>query len=347
MMTQLQRAYETIELPVGLEQRLLNACLSRQSTKQAVRWMAPTVSVAACGAVLLVSLATSGSLDDWLTRVEDWTVGPDELLIVSPDGQPAKTTKAPANTTPEGPNTTTKPPLTLSTTPTTAHKPATTVVSPAPANTTPEGPNTTTKPPLTLSTTPTTAHKPATTVVSPTASGDPHYCKHAFPGDEECMTLSQLEVYFGRRIRPAWVPQDLKQQTLSIRYSVWHRNEEKMSHLSPYDKKQFEEGILRDASVIYDRNTILYRGKEDRELSVAMSTAPYPRNQLGDMSRFDETVTVAGVTAKLAYYDDSVYAGKTLYSYTALFTVDGIAFCVNGWNLPRQEFLDVVESIIE
>lgn len=310
MMTQLQRAYETIELPVGLEQRLLNACLSRQSTKQAVRWMAPTVSVAACGAVLLVSLAASGSLDDWLTRVEDWTVGPDELLIVSPDGQPAKTTKAPANTTPEGPNTTTKPPLTLSTTPT-------------------------------------TAHKPATTVVSPTASGDPHYCKHAFPGDEECMTLSQLEAYFGRRIRPAWVPQDLKQQTLSIRYSVWHRNEEKMSHLSPYDKKQFEEGILRDASVIYDRNTILYRGKEDRELSVAMSTAPYPRNLLGDMTRFDETVTVAGVKARLAYYDDSTWGGQAGYSYTVLFTVDGVEFSVNGWNLPRQEFLKVVESIIQ
>ncbi len=293
MTTQFQKAYENITIPVDLEQRVLAACLGAKRPSPIRYWM-PAASMAACGAVLLVSLAATGRLES------------SEELFTQPGINPPAGVTIPNNNSP----------TTLSTSPTTAVKGDATTV--------------TTQSILPLS-----------------SSEELAYCKRSLPGDEKTMTLAQLTAYFGRRIQPAWLPEDMEMLQTSYGYSVYYRNEEKMQNLTAWEQEQFKNGTWRDDEVIYDQNAILYRGEDGQELSVAMSTAPYPRNLLGDMRRFDEAITVAGVTAKLAYYDDSTWGGQAGYSYTLLFTVDGVEFKVSAWNLPRSEFLKVAESIIK
>lgn len=309
MTTQFQRAYENIAVPFGLEQRVLTACLAQEKPTKQTDWrLTPMVSMAACG-VLLASLAATGTLEGWVTAVEDWLIEPNEEILLQPGGTPTTAV------------TTTNRPLALSTTPTTT-------------TTATKGTTLQTKVPIT----------PGDT--DSLLPNDVSACMRALPGDYTSMTLAELGRYFGRRIQPAWLPKDMRLQTTSIGNGVWYRNEEKMKNLTDWEKKQFENGTWMDGEVIYDQNAIHYLGKDNRTLSVAMSTAPYPRNMLGDMSRFDEDVTVAGVAAKLAFYDDSPYGGAG-FCYTVLFTVDGIEFNVAAWNVPREEFLKIVKSIIE
>ena len=68
MNEQLLRAYEAIPVPAGLAEQVLAACEAAPATptvlprRTARRWMTPAVSLAACAAVLFVTLAATGRL---------------------------------------------------------------------------------------------------------------------------------------------------------------------------------------------------------------------------------------------------------------------------------------------
>jgi len=333
MKEQLLRAYEAIPVPAGLAEQVLAACEAAPATptvlprRTARRWMTPAVSLAACAAVLFVTLAATGRLPG----------GSHHGAVVPPlsDGaeeEPDSTTTNTTTTTGRTENNA-KPGEVQATT--TANKSTTTK-------------NFTTSKKMTMATTKKgiAPSQPLQTTRRTVSTTKVDHCMYSLPGDYISMTLSQLAGHFGRRLQPAWLPEDLELVTFSSGYGVWYRNEEKMQNLTDWEKKQFENGTWRDAEVIYDQNGIHYHGEGARTLNVSVSTAPYPRNMLGDLTRFDEAVTVAGTAVKLAYYDDSAYGADAQYAYSALFVVEDVEFYLNSWNIPREEFLKILESLL-
>ena len=105
---------------------------------------------------------------------------------------------------------------------------------------------------------------------------------------------------------------------------------------------------MRDAQVVSDRNQLRFSDFIDgrRELIVHISSAPYPRYDLGDLSRFDESWSVAGgCTAQVAYYSDAAYSD--LWCYSALMTSGTAEYYVTAWNLTKEEFAHVLESLVD
>ncbi len=329
MNEQLLRAYEAIPVPAGLAGRVLAACEAASAVptvlprRPARRWMTPAVSLAACAAVLFITLAATGRLPG----------GFHQGAVVPPLSDGIEEESDSTTTTTAGTKNNAKPGEVHATTE--ANKATTTK-------------NFTTSKKMTVTTTQkgNAPSRPVQTTRKTMATTHMDYCKYSLPGDYVSMNLSQLAGHFGRRLQPAWLPEDLELVTFSSGYGVWYRNEEKMQNLTDWEKKQFENGTWRDEEVIYDQNGIHYHGEGARTLNVSVSTAPYPRNMLGDLNRFDEAVTVAGAAVKLAYYDDSVYTGNGQYCYSALFVVGDVEFYLSAWNIPREEFLKILESLL-
>ncbi len=166
-----------------------------------------------------------------------------------------------------------------------------------------------------------------------------------FCGILEEMSVEQLEAHFGRPVRPRFLPADL-QEASNASLGVYRRAEEIIEKNPTWWKNMVAKGYVRDEEIVSDCNTLHYAGEGERNLTVKVSTAPYPRAWMGDLSRFKETVAVKDITVKLAYYDNTSHAGTENYSYTAYFTVGTVDYILTAWNIPRQEFLQIVESLI-
>lgn len=197
---------------------------------------------------------------------------------------------------------------------------------------------------------PTTTQPPHSTTVSvsqPTQPGDNAACQLAIIGRFEAMTEAQLTAYFGRRVLPTWLPEGLEQRkAINPTQGIYRRDEERMALYPNQWAYMLQLGTVRDAAVVYDLNTFTFVDwlDGDRSLSVSVSSAPYPRHLLGDMTRFDETRQVAGVTVKLAHYDDSPYTDQ--WCYSALAEVAGVEYYVSAWNITEEAFWGTLESLL-
>lgn len=166
--------------------------------------------------------------------------------------------------------------------------------------------------------------------------------------DYETMTDAELEAYYGRRILPTDIPAGLERRiTDGGDQGIFRRNEEKIRENPAVWSDLLKKEVVKDAPVVFDRTLVTYSDFVDgrRELTVGVSTVPYPRYNLGDLTRFDETLTVAGVTVQLHRYDDAPYSDQ--WCYTALAVVDGVEYLVDAWNLTEEEFLAILTSLLE
>lgn len=182
-----------------------------------------------------------------------------------------------------------------------------------------------------------------------TGAGTPALDKRiSIVGRFQEMTLTELEAYYGHRVTPAWLPEDLEYRTdPGERLGIYHKDEEAIAKAQTAWDNLLNRGAVRDDAVIYDGNQFRWQSglDERRELTVHLTTAPYPRYKLGDLSRFKQRWDIAGATAQVAYYSDSPYSD--LWCYSALMEVDTIEYYVTAWNLTEEEFTRVLESLIQ
>ena len=161
--------------------------------------------------------------------------------------------------------------------------------------------------------------------------------------------MAELEAYYGQKVTPAWLPEGMELRLdPSYPLGIYQKNASLMEvNRSTWDRL-LNAGIVRDAQVVSDRNQLRFSDFIDgrRELIVHISSAPYPRYNLGDLSRFDESWSVAGgCTAQVAYYSDAAYSD--LWCYSALMTSGTAEYYVTAWNLTKEEFAHVLESLVD
>lgn len=300
-----------IPVPAGLEERLLTVCRGAMpappvARKPIIRLLPAAAALVACGAVLAVSLATTGHLPGF--GVQPPEEGP-SIVGTIPGGVSLTVTQT-----------------TQSAAPSTTAQGATTQTHKSPCNT----------------------HVSFSQKTSaPTAmGGDSIIDRRQYFGIFEEMTVPQLTAHFGRRILPDRLPQDMALAQEGHKNGIYRRDEAYCEKKPLVVKKMVDAGLMRDAAITHDANTFIYQGEGDRNLTVSLSTAPYPRVWLGDMSRFDEPLTVNGTAVKLAYYDDSAYVPKASWCYSALAQTGDVEFYVTAWNLTREEFLQILENLL-
>ncbi len=192
---------------------------------------------------------------------------------------------------------------------------------------------------------PTTA-KPSTvpTTALPSGTTADGSTKLIYYGIFEEMSVAELEAYFGRAVLPAWVPDDLQPTDNGERHGIYRRDDQFIAENPAGWAWLLKGNHTRDEDIVRDVNRFYYRGDNGRNLSVEIATPPCPRTYIGDPNRFKETVSVNGVSMKLAFYIDE--GGSSGYAYSAMFAVDGVEYYLNGWNIPREEFLRIVKSLL-
>ena len=321
----LHDAVYTIPVSADLNRKVLAACRQQAAhTKSAaaVRYAPALATAAACAAVLGVTFAATGQLPFAGNAVSEASAAATEKR--QEEGALSKETATPQGSTTSQAQTTD-----------TTQKPIATSDHLA-AGTTSDGQR-----PSESTTTRTTVSG------TPTATGDNAACRLLIPGRVEKMTEEELTAHYGRRYLPTRLPADMVQPEIYIERGIYYKDESVIARFPDTWEHMLERGHIRDAEVIYDENSYDWYSMEnaDRCLMVHVSTAPYPQNLLGDVSRFDEAVTVAGVEVLLHYYDDSPYSHT--WSYSAVATVDGVAFYVSAWEFTREEFLDTLASLLE
>ena len=318
-------AVAAIPVPPTLEAEILAACRRAALTpvKPSVSRYVPAVATAAaCVAVLGVSLLSVGTPGGNLPTQPTATPSPSATL------HPHNTT-TPSSSATTGSTATT----TVSTTTAAQGESTTVTTQPKPSNTgvTPQ------------STTAAIGTKP--TMGGSMQLGLIQYLSGV--SDYETMTDTELEAYYGRRILPTYIPDGLERRlTDGGDRGIFRRNEEKIRENPAVWSDVLKKGVAKDAPVVFDRTLVTYSDFIDgrRELTVGVSTAPYPRYNLG-MARFDETLTVAGVTVNLRRYDDNPYSAE--WNYTALAVVGEVEYLVDAWNIPEEEFLAILTSLLE
>ena len=322
-----------IPIPTDLNAAVLAACreeLRRQQSAAAplrvVRYIPAAAAAAVCVTVLGVALYTGGPLlfDQHDTPVMD-----------SSDSQP------PMNTDGTG--------LTTDSKGTTQKGTSSAPTDPSPSTTTGKPTDTTTGRPTASAMSPTTTTaavgRPTT---GTTGVGNPTLDKQiTLVGRFQEMTAAELETYYGQRVAPAWLPEDLETRPYPGEpLGIYHRDEGAIAKQQEIWNSLLERDVVRDKPVIRDTNRFRWQSFTDgrRELVVHLSSAPYPRYHLGDLGRFDDVRTIADTTARIAYYSDVPYS--ELWCYSALLTADGVEYYVTAWNLTEEEFIRVLESLI-
>lgn len=307
----IREAVLAIPVPPQLEAEVLAACrraIDEAPQRPAVRVLPAVATVAACAAVLGVTLLSAGERPGQLptqpTLFGTGTSGTSATTAENTVPSDAQTTTGKGGCTTELPHTTTR--LPVSTT--------------APAN-----------PPTDL----------------PPSSVPKLYDLGMF-GRFEGMSEAQLAAYFGHRMLPSRLPEGLERRNMdNATLGIYCRDDEKIARNKQQWEYMLAYGAVRDAAVVSDLNSFYWVDWMDgrRELSVSVSTAPYPRYRLGDLTRFDETRQVAGVTVRLAHYDDAPYTQQ--WCYSALATVGKVEYYVTAWNISETEFLDTLASLLE
>ena len=164
----------------------------------------------------------------------------------------------------------------------------------------------------------------------------------------QTMTLEQLQAYYGEKAVPAWVPEGMEMRLdPSFPLGIYQKNASLIAVNESTWNRLLNAGIVRDADVVYDHNQLRWCDFIDgrRELIVHLSSAPYPRYNLGDLSRFDKQWNVGGCTAQVAYYSDAAYSD--LWCYSALMVVGKTEYYVTAWNLTAEEFARILESLVD
>ncbi len=316
-------AVMTIPVPADLNSRVLTACRQQAAkpaaASPAVRYMPAVATAAACVAVLGVTLYATGQFSGGMATQPESDDSAAQLLVTEPT-QPENTPLGEPSPLPS--------------------------TEPSPSSA-----STATTDSTTVGTTAASGKGSAATSNKGGDSAQPdktHSLKTL--GRFEEMRPDELEAYFGRRIAPAWLPEDMVQPEIYVPRGIIYRDEEKIAAYPDQWERLLESGQVRDAEVIYDHIQDQWESIHDpqRSLTVRLSSAPYyPAYHLGDTTRFDEDVTVAGVPVRLAFYDDTAAGGESGVCYSAIATVDGVAYYVSAWNFTRTEFLTMLESLLE
>ena len=344
-MTQTIRdAVYAIPVPVDLNTAVLAACRaearrrSEAAPVRMVRFVPAVATAAACAAVLGVALFATGHNPGGAPVVPP--VGDDSSTVTTTtttDGDVEQTTDTTATTT---------------TTTTTATATTTTTVTATTTTTTNTTKNHTTPPP---STTTTTREEPCSTMASSTTVA--HTTRPSVAGTPtketgllkvstfQEMTVAELEAYYGQKVIPAWLPEGLELRLdPDKRLGVCRKDEALIAENRDVWNNLLTSGIARDAQVVYDHNQLRWCDFIDgrREPLVHVTTAPYPLYRLGDTTRFDDPITVAGTTVMAAYFEDSA----DCWCWSVLVTKDDTAYYIEGWNITETEFVKTLESLI-
>ncbi len=199
---------------------------------------------------------------------------------------------------------------------------------------------------LSTGTVPTTPSPPASDHGFFEPAGDKTIVDRVFSGKFEEMTLEQLEAYYGRRALPQWVPADLSPENTPRPLGICHRDEDYIARMPEYWQSLVERGTVKDEEIVFDTNNFHFYGQGQRSLHIEVGKSPRTSLHLGDPNRFKETLTLQGITVKLAFYDDRPYVADGSYCHSAILTVEGVDYHLAGWDIPREEFLQIVESLL-
>ncbi len=160
-------------------------------------------------------------------------------------------------------------------------------------------------------------------------------------GDFIPMTLDELAEYYGRKIIPSFVPEDLILQQKE--YGICKQNETTPDY---DDLHSIYKDIMKDDEVYFDDNYIAYGNPaKGRELIIEVAKDRYPFNCIGDPTRFSK-ITVCDTQVKFAHYNDAPY-GSSGDMYSALITLDSVGYYIMSQKLTKDEFMKVLTSIIE
>ena len=182
--------------------------------------------------------------------------------------------------------------------------------------------------------------RPTTGVGTPSVMGS----FHEVASFQE-MTVEELEAYYGQKAAPTWLPEGLVLRLdPSLPLGIYRRNDSLIAVNETTWNRLLGSDMVRDAEVVYDCNQLRMCDFIDgrRELTVGLSTAPYPRYKLGDMSRFDDPITVGGTTVQAAYFKDSA----DCWCWSVLIPKGDIEYYIEGWNITEDEFVQMLESLI-
>ncbi|MDD3693638.1 MAG: hypothetical protein PHX02_07040 [Oscillospiraceae bacterium] len=161
-------------------------------------------------------------------------------------------------------------------------------------------------------------------------------------GDFIPMTLDELEEYYGRKIIPSFIPQDLKLRPNNST-GICKRNEKTPDY---DDLHSIYKDIMKDGEVYFDDNLIEYRNPaKGRELIIEVAKDRYPFNCIGDPTRFSKII-VCDTEVQFAHYNDAPY-GNSGDMYSALITLDSVGYYISSQRLTKDEFMKVLTSIIE
>lgn len=353
MMTQTIRdAVYTIPVPTDLNAAVLAACRAevaagvQPAPGKILRFVPAVATAAACVAVLGVALYATGHNPGGAPVVPP--VGDDSgtVTTATTDGDVEQTTTTATTTT-----TTTTATTTTTTTNTTKNHttPPKSTIKPTsktikPTTTCKCDPDFTTR---TTKALPSTV--PSTTVAHttrPSVGGTP--TKEAGilkVSIFQEMTVAELEAYYGQKVIPAWLPEGLELRLdPDKRLGVCRKDEALIAENQAIWNNLLGDGIARDAEVVYDHNQLRWCDFIDgrRELLVHVATAPYPRYRLGDTTRFDDPITVAGTTVMAAYFEDSA----DCWCWSVLLAKGDTEYYIEGWNITETEFVQMLESLI-
>ncbi len=349
MKHQLADAFYGIPVPEDLTARVMGACreeaahrIAQRHKGSLVRFVPAMATAAACLAVLAATL--------WMGKPPE----PDsQLPVVAPGSStaatdPTKTTTIPSRPEPTKITTTSKPEPTTSTN-------APTKTTAIPSRPEPTKITTTSKPEPTMSTNaPTKSHTTFTTTESTTANIATHPTAVGGTPLKEIglnkvsvfreMTITELEDYYGQTVIPVWLPKGMEQR-LDMPLGVYKKDAALISENSSTWKNLLTSDIARDADVVYDCNQIRWTDFIDgrRELTVGICTAPYPRYKLGDITRFDDPIMVGNTEVMAAYFEDSA----DCWCWSALFRQANVEYYVAGWNITKEEFVHILESLVK
>ncbi|MBQ9859256.1 MAG: hypothetical protein IJO76_01080 [Clostridia bacterium] len=332
----LHNAVYAIPVPADLSHKVLAACRGQAAQAKpapVIRYVPALATAAACAAVLGVTFASTGHLPFTGDAVSEAPTTTEKLWE---EGYSQTQGKAPSAEIATEPAVSTTQNLTttqaLPTARPTSGKGSTVV-----------GTTSNAKPPATDSTT----QNNTTQSVTAATQGSDAACKLAIYGRFESMSAAELEAHYGRRYLPTRLPADMVQPEIYVERGVYYKDEAIIAKHPDNWAYMLKHGFLRDAEIVYDENSYEWYSMEnaDRRLMVHVSTAPYPQHLLGDVTRFDETVTVGGVEVRLHHYDDRPYSDT--WCYSAVVQVDGIAFYLSAWEFTREEFLDTLASLLE
>ena len=160
-------------------------------------------------------------------------------------------------------------------------------------------------------------------------------------GDFIPMTFDELTGYYGRKIIPTFLPEDLILQKNDY-LGICKRNDTTPDYNDL--QKTFYKGLLKEGDIIFDDNAIEFRSTDnDRELTIRVAKDRFPFNSIGDPTRFSK-INIHGIEVHIHHYSDALYSNSDMY--TALAMVDDVGYHLFANNFTKDEFMKVLTTIL-